>query len=620
MYKKQFWFLSLPLVFILLLQLVTPVLASPGDLDLNFGTNGRVTTDFNGDYDSGHAVAIQSDGKIVVAGEVDFGGIDHDFGMARYTYDGGLDTTFNTDGKVTTDFGSYDEGTAIAIQPDGKVIVAGFSGTDFALARYNNDGSLDTSFGTDGKVTTDFGEYCVGNAVAIQSDGKIIVAGYVWVYVDGELNDHSDFALVRYNSDGSLDTSFGTNGKVTTDFNGGSEEGKTVAIQSDGKIVVGGGYGVFSLARYNSNGSLDTSFDTDGKVTTDFSGFGFEQCLAVAIQSDGKIVAVGEGNSVFTLARYNSNGGLDTSFDTDGKVTTDFGGSAHSRAVAIQPDGKIVVAGYTDDTGNPDFAVARYNSNGSLDTSFGTGGKETTDFNSNYDYGTAVAIQSDGKIVVAGSSDAGYTDSRDFALSRYIVGNAPTVSINPSSQTVAPGGTATIDVMLDATGYSLKGCLVTVSFNNSVMTTTPGQIAGHNCLGKFEIGPAIKDGNKVEYAMAATTAQPDIDCSIMTIEFDVDGTVVPGDYDFTITMAELRDQNNDLISPVTLLHGTVTIGHKGDFDGNGCIELYDFVEFAGAFGSCMGDPAYNPVADFDDDGCIGLYDFVEFAGIFGTCY
>ena len=199
-------------------------------------------------------------------------------------------------------------------------------------------------------------------------------------------------------------------------------------------------------------------------------------------------------------------------------------------------------------------------------------------------------------------------------------GNPPAVSINPSTQTVAPGGTFTIDAMLDATGYSLKGCGVTVTFDDSVLTTNSGQLTGHNLLGGLDIGPSIVDGNKATYSMASSTAQADVSGSIMTIEFDVDGTAPQGTYDFTISNVELRDQNNDLISPVTLSHGTVTIGHKGDFDGNGCFELYDFVEFAGAFGSCIGDPNYNPIADFDNNGCIELFDFVEFAGVFGTCY
>ncbi|MFH1140349.1 MAG: delta-60 repeat domain-containing protein, partial [Chloroflexota bacterium] len=262
-----------------------------------------------------------------------------------------------------------------------------------ALARCNADGSLDTSFGIGGKMTTDFGDSgdFVG-LVAIQSDGKIVAAGQ---------SDY-DFALARFNADGSLDTTFGTSGKVTTDF-GGDDAGESMAIQSDGAIVMvgwsnAGGNADFALARYNANGSLDTSFGTGGKVTTDFGGN--SHGLSVAIQGDGRIVV--SGNAVvgspsdFALARYNANGSLDTTFGAGGKVTTDFGGAGGAdsgNSVAIQSDGRIVVAGFSNAGGFNDFALARYNANGILDTTFGTGGKVTTDFEGD-DVGSSVAIQS----------------------------------------------------------------------------------------------------------------------------------------------------------------------------------------------------------------------------------
>ncbi|MBI4339383.1 MAG: hypothetical protein HY680_05470 [Chloroflexi bacterium] len=329
---------------------------------------------------------------------------------------GDLDTSFGASGKVTTDFGGHDVALSAAIKNDGKIVVVGYSGHDFALAQYNADGSLDTSFGTGGKVTTDFGGADIGRSVAVQRDGRIVVAGaggpgHPFFTFD------SDFALARYNEDGSLDTSFGVGGKVMTHFGGSNDGAHSVAIQSDGRILVVGETGVgfdFALVRYNANGSLDTTFGTGGKVMTDF-GFSNDSAHSVAI-SDGRLLVAGTSNRTvslfrgdpsFALSRYNANGSLDTSFGTGGKVVTDFGGAEAGIAVGVQRDGRIVVTGYSDASNtSQDFALARYDANGSLDTSFGVGGKVTTDFGGN-DVASSMAIQSDGKILLAGSRDVG---------------------------------------------------------------------------------------------------------------------------------------------------------------------------------------------------------------------
>jgi uncharacterized delta-60 repeat protein len=401
--------------------------------------DGKITTDFGGD-DYGSSVTMQRDGKILVAGE---GG--DDFAVVRYNSDGSLDTSFDTDGKVTTSVGSFNVSAySVTVQSDGKILVAGCADADFALVRYNSDGSLDTSFDTDGKVTTDIDlgygyvgyeyGYAEGESVTVQSDGKILVAGYTYTHIytgSDDDTDISDFALARYNSDGSLDTSFDTDGKVTTDFGSGSDWGNSVTVQSDGKILVAGGSGDyifytidgsrdkvgytdddFALVRYNSDGSLDTSFDTDGKVTTDFGSGSWGN--SVTVQSDGKILVAGEGGDDFAVVRYNSDGSLDTSFDTDGKVTTSVGSfNVSAYSVTVQSDGKILVAGCAD----ADFALVRYNSDGSLDTSFDTDGKVTTDIELDDDEGMSVVVQSDGKILVAGKADNG--NDRDFAVARY---------------------------------------------------------------------------------------------------------------------------------------------------------------------------------------------------------
>jgi uncharacterized delta-60 repeat protein len=339
-----------------------------GDLDNTFDGDGKVTTAVGSSLDAAHSVAMQSDGKIVVAGYSD-NGSNIDFALMRYNSNGSLDTTFDGDGKVTTAVGSsHDAAHSVAIQSDGKIIVAGYSDNgsnyEFSLTRYNSNGSLDTTFDGDGKVTTDFGSSDTAYSVAIQSDGKIVVAGYSWN------GSNWDCALTRYNSNGSLDTTFDGDGKVTTDFGNSDDFAYSAAVQSDGKILVAGesfngSNRDFALMRYNSNGSLDTTFDGDGKVTTDF-GNSNDFANSIAIQSNGKILVAGQSfndnNWDFTLTRYNSNGSLDTTFDSDGKVTTDFGNSDDDGAfsVAIQSDGKIVVAGYSYNR-DLQFALTRYN-------------------------------------------------------------------------------------------------------------------------------------------------------------------------------------------------------------------------------------------------------------------
>jgi uncharacterized delta-60 repeat protein len=290
---------------------------------------------------------------------------------------------------VTSILSQDDIAHSVAIQSDGKIVVAGDTknGTadSIGVARYNADGSLDTSFDVDGKKILNFTNTSYNDSVrsvAIQSDGKIVVAGS-----SGELNEFDDFALIRFNADGSLDTNFGSGGSVVTSILGQDDIVHSVAIQSDGKIVgagetKNGTYDEFALARYNADGTLDTSFGNAG----------------------GKVIT-------------NSNNNGD-----------------HSYSVAIQSDGKILLAGASDNTGNDDFALYRYNMDGSLDTSFGAGGKVVTAIGDGDDIGTSVAIQSDGKIVVAGHSKNG--SYYDFALVRY-AGTLP-ASSNAASSVPVP--------------------------------------------------------------------------------------------------------------------------------------------------------------------------------------
>ena len=271
--SKSLGFASLAAALVL-----TPLaIGAAGDLDRAFDADGKVVTDVGGD-DYPSDVVVQRDGKIVVVG-VSILPTGSAFVITRYTASGALDRTFGDGGIVRPDFGGFGWGMAVAIQPNGKIVAAG-QGTrpggnfDFVLARYNADGSLDASFDGDGRVFTDFGYNDGAYGLAIQPDGKIIAVGNAR---SGSSRDANEFGVARYNPNGSLDGSFDGDGKVLTPFTPLTDSATDAVVQPDGKIVVGG-YANFSfepprntqlaLARYNANGSLDAGFDGDGMVTT----------------------------------------------------------------------------------------------------------------------------------------------------------------------------------------------------------------------------------------------------------------------------------------------------------------------------------------------------------------
>ena len=407
---------------LLLVALPSAAYAQGGSLDATFGGDGKVTTNFTSRFDTAYGVVVQpGDGKIVAAGGV--AGSGGRFGLARYNPDGSLDATFGGDGKVTTNFTAVEDAAFdVVLQADGKIVAAGLARDDFALARYNADGSLDTSFGGDGRVTTNFAGFLdAAFGVAIQpADGKIVAAGMALSV--GRL------ALARYNTDGTLDTSFGGDGRVMTNFTRGDDRADHLAIQADGKIVAAGtaaffsGNARFALARYNGDGTLDTTFSENGKVTTQFT-LHFDGAFAVAIQpGDQKIVAVGQAGSRLGVARYATDGTLDSTFSGNGRVATNFtAGIDYADDVVIQSDGKIVAAGSANFSGsNSKFALARYNGDGTLDATFGGDGLVKTNFTPGGDNAFGVAIQPlDGKIVAAGRAAGG---GGRFALARYLGG------------------------------------------------------------------------------------------------------------------------------------------------------------------------------------------------------
>lgn len=320
-----------------------------GELDPSFG-GGTVVTDFRSTA-AEYALALRTDNhnRIILAGRAD-----GYMALARYNPDGTLDTSFDRDGKVLTNFRSteHESAQAIAIDRAGRIIVGGSAGSDgdyFALARYDVDGSLDASFHHDGKVLTDFrsGRTEIGRALAIDHGGRIVLGG--WARID-PASSVRQFALARYTADGELDTTFDRDGKVLTDFRSTEDEWiDALAIDRAGRIVVGGAAGdKFALARYLNDGSLDTSFHHDGKVVTDFRSTRREKIAALVLDHLGRIVVAGAADRKFALARYTEDGDLDTSFDRDGKVLTDFRSSSNegASAVAIDHQGRIVAGGY----------------------------------------------------------------------------------------------------------------------------------------------------------------------------------------------------------------------------------------------------------------------------------
>lgn len=334
-----------------------------GTPDTSFGTAGRVTVVMGGgSFEALETVAVQADGRIVVAGHTSTPpSLVQDFTLQRFNADGSLDPTFGIGGKVLTDFtGTEDAANAMVIQSDGKLVVAGITilGTgasadeDMAVARYLSDGMLDPAFGTGGKTTINVaGKADFGYAVALQADGRIVVAGRVGV--DG--GSDPDFGLVRLTTTGQLDASFGSAGRAQIEFAANTwDEAWDLAIQADGRIITAGYARIgatqqYAVMRLNGDGSLDTTFDLDGKSSTGLTtGENFGRALA--LQADGSLIVIGQvsslSNADMGVLRLRSNGAVDPAFGAAGLIRVDFfGATDNARDVVIQPDGRILVVG-----------------------------------------------------------------------------------------------------------------------------------------------------------------------------------------------------------------------------------------------------------------------------------
>lgn len=399
--------------------------AQSGVLDPTFGAGGVTVAGFGPSDELGRAIAIQADDRIVVAGTCNQAS--DDFCLFRFDLDGALDPALAGTGKVAVPvLSGTDQASAVAVQPDQGIVLAGFSvqgGKDvLAVARLLPSGAPDPGFAGDGTVTTALGTLeDRARAVAVQpADGAIVVAGYSLTA------SNRDLALARYGSGGTLDPTFSGDGVLVLGVGTGDDEAAALAIQPDGKIVVvgyaaDGSQHDLLIARFLDDGTPDPSFNGTGRRRVSF-GAGNAFGTAVALQADGKILAAGYARVGtvfhFAVARVDENGLLDPMLDGDGLLTTAIGSTSQANAIAADATGRFVVAGFARIAGNDDMALARYDGAGALDVNFG-GGVVTLPVGTGPDAAAAVAVQSDGKIVLAGTARSGNDD--EVAVARWLL-------------------------------------------------------------------------------------------------------------------------------------------------------------------------------------------------------
>jgi uncharacterized delta-60 repeat protein len=437
--------------------------------DTTFGTTntGYETTLIN-NFSQINSIAIQADGKIIAGGYSTNLNLENLFAIAKYNSNGTIDTNFGSNGIVTTLVGTSCVINAIAIQTDGKIIVAGYTldnVSKIALARYESNGALDNTFGDNGIVKTSINQAANANSVKILNDGSILIGGL------SILNGQSILALAKYESNGTPDNTFGNNGIVTKSINYQSSI-NDIAIQEDGKIIVGGSnyngsVNQIILGRFNVDGSDDTSFGSSGVTLTSISNNALIN--KIVLDNDGNIFAAGKTgqnpNEKFVLAKYTSSGNLDTTFNTTGYVLTTIGASPVANDIKIQADNKIVLGGASSNNNVNQFALIRYNTDGSLDSTFGNLGKLTILISDSSGI-NSIAIQTDGNVVVGGSSYNKISDITKFTIARFVKSNVNSISItapaNNSTQYrkflrfsgTSTGNISTVRVYLDNVLFS----------------------------------------------------------------------------------------------------------------------------------------------------------------------
>lgn len=414
------------LTTLLLATSASATINQPGTLDPFWGTGsalgpGKVIATLPTANNSANAMVLQPDGKVILAG-----GCNNSFCAARHLSDGTLDASFGALGSVVTPVGgASDAANAVVLQSDGKIILAGTCSngavTNFCALRYQPNGTLDTSFNSIGTLGTSLtGSYDKANAAVLQPDGKLVLAGTCGV------EPTRDFCAARYLPNGTLDAAFGISGKLILPVGGGDDDAKTVALTPDGKLVLAGRCKAgaifqFCAVRLNSGtGTLDSTFNGTGTLGT-FVGDSSVIVTSAIVQPDLKLVLIGacQSNSVgnFCAVRYDRFGALDQGFGIGGKVITPVGVESSPFASALQPDGKLLLAGGCNDGTRSIFCALRYHSNASLDTSFNNIGTLGTAVAAQSDEAVAVAVQPDGKFILAGSCYAG--GHSKFCTARY---------------------------------------------------------------------------------------------------------------------------------------------------------------------------------------------------------
>jgi uncharacterized delta-60 repeat protein len=479
-----------------------------GALDTSFDTDGIVLRAFGsaGVSSSATGLAVQPDGKVVLAGGNYYATNNQPGLVVRLNADGSPDPTF--DGAGFHEFAVPNVWVAfhaVALQPDGKIVAAGSANVSgnwqVVVARLRFDGTIDTSFGGgDGIVFTDVSAVDDnGNAVALQPDGKIVVAGSTQVQAGSNV---SRILVLRYNADGTLDTGFDGDGIATANLGTSDAAATTVLVQPDGKVLAAGHCSTTSLnfglglVRFNADGSPDTTFDGDGIVKTPVPNSEFEDLRDAVLLPDGKILGVGVAGigqffrPTVLLARYNANGSLDTTFDTDGFVLTDMPANANGgdgNGLALQADGKYVVAGSVSIPGGSRSTVLRYNTDGTLDSTFGPagqvlfpGGVVTDVVPSDNDRYEAIAVQADGRIVTLGSGGGRVSVARYLGDGKVLAAtdDAYTATEDTPLPVAAPGVMANdqIDPSLTADAVLVQGPAHAASFTlnaNGSFSYTP---------------------------------------------------------------------------------------------------------------------------------------------------
>jgi uncharacterized delta-60 repeat protein len=386
-------------------------------LDTSFGDGGISVTKFSTESASGDAVAIQPDGKIIVGGVKTPAG--QHFAVMRFTRAGALDTSFGTNGVAQTRVGNTSHSvTAVALQPDGKILLAGFTrfvgqNPDFALLRYTSDGVLDATFGAGGVVLTDFGTRTDQvRAMALMADGRIVLGGHT---LTDDLSI-ADMAFARYMPDGALDSTFGSSGRVVVDVRGTPDEARGVVVLPGGQIVAAGlsknpgGWADLAMLKLKADGAIDTTFGQAGVFTSSFGGPENDVANALAVDALGRPIAGGTAGSVdFGALRLTPGGTIDSSFGTGGRARIDFGGRGDQASdITIEPGGRVLMVGSSVSGVATDVRVgiARLLTDGTLDSTFGVGGSALIPLPAGY-FGAsavarAVALDRCGAVVVGG--------------------------------------------------------------------------------------------------------------------------------------------------------------------------------------------------------------------------